>query len=155
MAYSTAIHESIRGRNLGFEFISSGKHGSTQAGRFIVGAESYREHHSSAETTGTNLKAYGHSVLTTVGSSAVFILDPPIPGVEKTVTFHTTLTNPIYLKASSSSVNFLSSQGTTAFPVLVSSQGIYATLRLMALSTGAWAILGGVSTAVIRAAATT
>ena len=63
MAFSDRINESIRGRNLGFEFLSSGKHGTTKAGRLLVGPDNQRMRHSTAETTASNLWPFGVAVL--------------------------------------------------------------------------------------------
>jgi hypothetical protein len=153
MAFADRINESIRGRNLGFEFLSSGKHGTIKTGKLLVGPEAARSYYSTAETTAVNVPAFGHSILTTAVSSGVYTLDPPIPGVEKSVVFHTTGANPIYLKGANGE-GFASTQG-TSLPTLVSSQTAYAALKLIGVTTALWAVVGSLSSGLIRAAATT
>jgi hypothetical protein len=81
MAFATRINESIRGRNLGFEFITSGVHGSTQGGRLLVGPESQRVTNTTAETTAKNLRAWGFSIFgVTNADTPVYAIDPPVPG---------------------------------------------------------------------------
>jgi hypothetical protein len=143
MSFETRIHESIRGRNLGFEFISSATHGSTQGGRMLVGPEALRAKNSTAESTGTNLRAFGHSVLnnSSAGSSQVWMLDPPIPGVQKSVIFNTTV-NTQYLRASTdASITFLSAtQGTTKC-ILSCTGTALGLVNLIGITTAVWGIL--------------
>jgi hypothetical protein len=141
MAFSDRIHESIRGRNLGFEFISSARHGSTQGGRMLAGPDAYRQLNTTAESTGTNLRAFGVSVLvdSSAGSSQVWTLDPPIPGVEKTVVFSSTA-NTQYLRVSTGATITIitATQGTTK--CVVSSTATAAqTLQLVGVTTAVWA----------------
>ena len=155
MAFETRINESIRGRNLGFEQISSGMHGSTQGGRVLVGPETLRNAATTADTTAKNLRAFGYSVLTTAQSSGVYIIDPPMPGVQKSITFHTTAgsASPIYLKTANGET-IGTTQGTT-MSILVSSQTGYYCLTMVALTTAAWAVVGTLSSAHIRACTST
>ena len=147
MAFSDRINESIRGRNLGFEFLSSGKHGTTKTGRMLVGPEVLRLGNTTAETTATNLAAYGQSVLnnSSAGSSQVFTLDPPIPGVQKTVVFNSTV-NTLYLRASTdATITFLTAtQGTTK--CVVASTGLAsAALTFIGITTAIWSAMGSIS----------
>ena len=148
MAFSDRINESIRGRNLGFEYISSGKHGTSKTGRFLVGPEVLRLGNTTAETTATNLAAYGQSVMnnSSAGSSQVFTLDPPIPGVQKTIVFNTTAATQ-YLRASTdASITFITAtQGTTKC-VIASTNLSAAALTLIGLTTSIWATMGAIST---------
>lgn len=155
MAFSDRINESIRGRSLGFEFLSSGKHGTTKTGRMLVGPEVLRLAVTTAETTATNLSALGFSLLTTSVSSGVYTLDPPIPGCAKTIVFGTTAASasPIYLKTANG--EFINSTQGTTMSVLISSQTQYATVKLAGVTTSIWAVLGGLSSASIRATTTT
>ena len=148
MAFSDRINESIRGRTLGFEFLSSAKHGTTKTGRMLVGPEVLRIGNTTAETTATNLAAYGQSVLnnSSAGSSQVFTLDPPIPGVQKTVVFNSTV-NTQYLRASTdASITFITAtQGTTKC-IIASTNLSAAALTLVGITTAVWAAHGSIST---------
>jgi hypothetical protein len=152
MALSTGYVTSIHGRRIGLQPLSTGQVGASRPFEVVVGPEVVRQG-TVSETTGTNLAPYGVSLLTTQASSGVYVLDPPVPGVEKTVVFQTTGTNPIYLKTANGET-FLSSQGTT-FTVLVSSQGVVSTLRLVPVSTAIWGLVNVISTASVRATSST
>lgn len=154
MAYFDKINPSIYGRRFGLQSLSSGQYGGSY-GRIdlAIGAEDVRKKHSTGDTTATNLAAFGVSLLTTAqGSSSVFTLDPPIPGVQKTVVFGTT-GNTLYLK-SANGESFQSSQGST-MTVLTSSQNMIAAVVLTPLSTAAWAVSASLSSAYVKASTTT
>ena len=139
MAYSDRIHESIRGRNLGFEFISSGTHGSTQGGRMMVGPDAYRGSHSSAETTSKNLRAFGLTAFGTTstgtGSSAVYTLDPPVPGTGPKIIALTcgASDGPVYFKTGGPTI--LSTGGSTFQTIKFSTRGM---IELYPISTAVW-----------------
>lgn len=154
MAYNSNITTSIRGRRLGLQIMSTAQTGGSRgAQEFLAGPEALRVNASTAETTSTNLHPFGISILTTASSSGVYTLDPPIPGVEKSLVFHTTGSNPIYVKTANGET-IGSTQGTT-MTVLASSQTAYAAVKLLAVSTSVWAVVSALSSAYLRAAATT
>lgn len=146
MAYFNQINPSIYGRRFGLQSLSSGQSGGS-FGRIdlAVGAEDLRHRFSTAESTAA-LPAHGHSILqnSSAGSSQVWTIDPPIPGVDKTVTFMTTV-NTQYLKGLNGET-FQSSQG-SSMTTIKSTQLVMATVRLTPISTGAWAVGVGLSTA--------
>lgn len=83
--YSSEITHSLYGRDLGVEYRTSGQSGSTQGRQALLsGPDAYRVGVSTAETTGVQLHPFGISMLTT-GTSQVYVLNPPIPGVEKII----------------------------------------------------------------------
>lgn len=154
MAYFDKINPSIYGRRFGLQSLSSGQSGGS-FGRIdvAVGAEALRGRFSTAESTAA-IPAYGYSVLqnSSAGSSQVFQLDPPISGVEKTVTFMTTV-NTIYLKGLNGET-FISSQGSSA-TTLKSTQLVSATVKLVPVSTAAWMVVGQLSSAFVSATTST
>ena len=142
MAFSDRINESIRGRNLGFEFLSSGKHGTTKTGRMLVGPETLRVGVTTAETTAVNLAAYGISVVAaaTAASSAVYTIDPPIPGVIKTI-IGGTANGPFYVKTSTAASEFFqTSAGSTFTTIKISSLG--GGFQLAGITTALWMTIG-------------
>lgn len=83
--YSSAQTISIHGKSIGIQHMSSAQTGSTRSRyTFTIPGDSIRVGVSTAETTGTQLHPFGVSMLTT-GTSQVFVLNPPIPGVQKTI----------------------------------------------------------------------
>lgn len=153
MAYKTKYTTSLYGRRLGLQKMTTPETGGQDGRDFLVGAEDVRKDTSTAETTSTNLKAFGISVLTTVISSGVFTLDPPIPGVEKRLVFHTTGTGGIYVKTKNGET-FASTQATTT-SVIASSQTAYAAVTLIPVSTAIWAVIGSISSGYLRISGTT
>lgn len=151
MAYGSNILTSIFGRRLGLQAMTTAQTGTGQAGRvpeFIVGAEDVRKDVTS-ETTGTYLKAWGVSVLSTAnitgGTTGVFRLDPPIPGIEKTIVWASTGAPATSVKtfvtgSTGGAETFQSTAGST-FTVIASSVG--AVLSLMGVTTASWAVLQG------------
>ena len=155
MAFSDKYTTSIFGRRLGLQAMSTNMTGSGRTGSnpdFVVGAEAVRMGVSTSESTDTNLAAFGVSFITSAVSSAVYMLDPPIPGVEKVLHFGTTgATN--YVKTANGET-FQSSQGTT-FSVLKSTQNIVGSVRLIGLTTAVWGMAPGLSTASFALSTTT
>jgi hypothetical protein len=155
MAYGDKGLPTLYGRRCGLQPMSTTVSGSGRAGSnpdFLVGVEAVRLGVTTAETTATNLAAYGVSYITSSVSSGVYTLDPPIPGVEKFVHFGTTgATN--YVKTANGEL-FQSSQGST-FSVIKSTQNVVGTLRLMGLTTAIWGVAPGLSTASFALSTTT
>lgn len=135
MSYNTLITDSIKGRRLGLQRLSTGQTGGSEV-EFLVGAEAVRMGVTTAETTGKAIKAFGVSNLvgTSAGSSAVYVLDPPIPGVRKIINIGTTDNGPIYLKTKNGET-FNTTLGTT-FTVIKSSAGGY--YELTGVTTAIW-----------------
>jgi hypothetical protein len=154
MAFKDKYTTSVHGRRLGLQAMSTPETGSGNGRHdFLVGAEDIRVAHSTADSTSTNLKPFGVSVLTTAVSSGVYTIDPPIPGVTKRLVFHTTGANPIYVKTANG--EFINSTQGTTMSVITSSQTAYASVTLCPISTGAWAVLGSVSSAYLRTSTST
>ena len=150
MAWFNNITTTLFGRRLGLQSMSTVQTGAI-AGRvpdFLVGAEQIRMGVTTAESTGTNAPAYGISFFpgTSAASSAVYTLDPPIPGVQKFLNFNSTTQGPIYVKTANGET-FNSTQGTT-FSVIKSTGNQVGTLHLIGLTTATWGLIGaGLSTA--------
>lgn len=138
MAYNSKILTSIFGRRLGLQRMSSAETGGSR-GEFLVGPEDLRLM-INFETTATNLKPYGVSVAlgTSAGSSAVYTLDPPIPGVRKVIS-GSTVNGPVYIKTKNDET-LLSSAGSTFTTVKISSLG--GAFELVGVSTARWLCLG-------------
>lgn len=154
MANKDKITTSLRGRRFGLEIQSTAVSGGSRGEQeYLVGPEALRTDLSTADSTGTNLHPYGISVLTTAVSSGVYTLDPPVPGVDKHLVFHTTGSDPIYVKTANG--EFINSTQGTTMSVLVSSQTAYAAVSLMPISTGAWAVVGSLSSAYLRTSTST
>lgn len=154
MAYFDKINPSIYGRRFGLQSLSSGQYGGS-FGRIDlqVGAEDTRKRFSTGESTAA-IPAYGHSVLanSSAGSSQVWQLDPPITGVQKVITFGTTV-NTQYLKGLNGET-FQSSLG-TSLTVLKSTQLVLSTITLTPISSAAWSVGVGLSSASVAGATST
>lgn len=154
MAYQSKILTSIYGRRLGIQSMSTNESGGSRGTlEFLVGPEALRNEVTTSESTATNLKPFGHSVLTTASSSGVYTLDPPIPGVEKTLTFYTTGSDPIYVKTANNE-QIKTTQASTS-TVIASSQTALATIRLLGVTTAIWAAVGSVSSAYLKLSTST
>ena len=154
MSYGDKITTSIHGRRLGLQLHSTAQSGGRAPFDSVVGAEAIRFGTSTAESTGTNLQAFGTSVLngTTAGSSSVYVLDPPVPGIEKNIIFNSTSIT-LYVKTANSET-FLSTLG-TSMTTLKSTQNAGASVALIGLTTAVWAVLGSLSTGSIVGATST
>lgn len=155
--YSGVNLTSLYGRRIGLQLASSVLTGGAKGMmEFVVGPDGFREPQTTGETTATAMNASGQSVLvgTSVASTPVFTLSPPIPGVRKTVVFFST-DSALYLKMSAGVTIMGTSLGNTGATVLRSSGGGYA--ELMGVTTALYAWDGVSSTAIngIGAQATT
>ena len=147
MAWNALITTTLFGRRLGLQSMSSavsgGSNGPTD---LLVGPDAFRDYCSTSETTGTNLKAYGTSVLTTgAGGSTntLYKLDPPIAGVGKTIVIASTntATNMITVQTSTgATICYTSSNGST-FCTISSSGGSQAAFRLTGINSTQWGSL--------------
>jgi hypothetical protein len=139
------------GRRLGLQQLSTNQSGTGLAGRlpeFVVGAEDIRKDSTTSESTATYLKAYGASLLTTglsADTTAVFRIDPPIPGVGKVITWGSTtigtMGSKIFVTASTGGGAGFQTSGGSSFTCVASSAG--AVLSLFGVSTSLWAVLNG------------
>jgi hypothetical protein len=157
MAFNSGIVTSIFGRRLGLQTLSSSQSGGTRtpAPEYLVGPDSFRQSVTTGETTSSNLYPSGVSYLTTAQSSGVYTIDPPVPGVEKTLIFATTGTNPIYLRTSTdASITIATSQGTTMC-VISSSQAEFTAIKLIGATTASWVAANSVSSGYLRMSTST
>lgn len=157
MSYNTSILPSIYGRRFGLQPMSSAQTGTGKTGLgavdFLVGPEDLRRGVTTAETTGTNVVAWGISFLagTSVGSSSVYVLDPPIPGVGKTIVF-SSVNTPQYLKTANAETFRTSADSTIATVIRSTLTG--ACIQLIGLTTGLWGLYLNGSTTIVPAATT-
>ena len=139
MPYGSQILTSIYGRRLGLQAMSTGQTGGRLAREYLVGPDAFRVGVTTAESTGTNLTPDGVSNLvgTSAASSAVYVIDPPIPGVRKTINIGTTANGPIYLKTKNAET-FNTTLGTSFTTIKSSAGGFY---ELVGLTTAVWGAL--------------
>lgn len=141
MAYNGNLRTSIHGRRLGLNAVSSAESGGNHGTReFLAGPDAFRVENSTSESTSTNLKPFGvsHALGTSADSSSVFTLDPPIPGVEKTLYFPSTGDTACYVKTANSET--IHSTIGSSHTVIKSTLG--GMCRLMGVTTGVWAAIG-------------
>jgi hypothetical protein len=140
MAYGNKITTSKHGRRLGLQRMSTAETGGAAASEFLVGPDDTRVGVTTAETTSTNVKAYGFSVLpgTSAASSAVYTLEPPIPGVRKVIVGSTD-NGPVFIKTANAET-IVSTLGSSHTTVKVSSVG--GSFELVGITTARWASLG-------------
>jgi hypothetical protein len=159
MGFPTSnIFTSVFGRRLGLTQLSSVQTGSARGTREYICGEKAEDikRTVSVETTATNLPPDGVSRVngTSAASSAVYTLDPPIPGVQKVLSFESTSQGPIYVKTANGET-FISTQGTT-FSVIKSTNNTVGLLYLMGLTTAIWGLQNAsVSSASFALATTT
>jgi hypothetical protein len=147
MAYNARILTSIYGRRMGLQNMSSAQTGATGFREFLVGPEDIRKEVTTADSTGTYLKSHGvsylSSALSAVGTTVVFRLEPPIPGVEKTIVFGSTgaaaMSEKIFVTCSTGGGEVIQSSAGSTATVMASSVGL--TVRLMGVTTGIWSLL--------------
>lgn len=137
MAWHDKITTSLFGRRLGLQHISSAHSGSARGpAEFLVGADAVRMGVTTAESTATDLTAYGVSRLpgSSAASSAVYTISPPIPGVKKIV-MGCTDNGPTYVKTKNSET-IVTTAGSSFTTVKVSSVG--GVFELIGLTTAIW-----------------
>lgn len=135
------ITTSKHGKRLGLQAHSTvGTGGSRGPCEFLVGPDEFRMETTTADTTSSNLRAYGVSYLpgTSAGSSCVYTLDPPIPGVSKYI-YGSTANGPFLIKTANSET-IQSTVGSSFTTVEISSLG--GGFRLIGLTTAIWVALG-------------
>jgi hypothetical protein len=138
MSYNANIINSIKGRRLGLTQLSSGQTGGRKVD-LLYGPEALRLGVTTSESTGTNLSPFGVSFLngTSAASSAVYTLEPPIPGVRKVIQIGTTANGPCYLKTANAET-FSSTLGTSFTTIKSSAGGFY---ELVGITTAIWGLL--------------
>lgn len=140
MAYNSRIHTQIRGRRLGLQLLSSSQSGGAGRQEFLVGPEALRAVSTTNDSTGTDIRPYGSHWLNTssAGSSQVYTVEPPIPGVE--VSFWGSTASEVFLKTKNNET--LVTSGGSSFTVInPSSLGFF--LKLVGLTTSVWGVLNG------------
>ena len=140
MAYGNKILTSLFGRRLGLQRMTTSESGGSAPQEYLVGPDALRVGVTTAETTSVNLPAHGVSVIpgTSADSSAVYTLDPPIPGVRKTIQGGED-NGPVYVKTANDET-IVSTVGSSHTTVEVSSLG--GVLELMGLTTAVWLGIG-------------
>jgi len=135
MAYGNKVTTSLHGRRVGLQQMSTAQTGGAKV-EMLVGPDDFRVGTNTAESTATNIAAHGFTgdLGTSAASSAVYTLDPPIPGVRK-VLASSTANGPVYVKADGSAV-IISSAGSTDAVVKLSTLGN--AVELIGLTSGIW-----------------
>lgn len=153
MAYLDKYTTSVHGRRLGLQLMSTTQTGGRTNIDFLIGPEALREGVSTADTTGTAILACGVSFLngTSAASSSVYVLDPPIPGVRKTVVF-SSATTPQYLRTKNAETFRTTADSTIATVILSTLTG--AVVELIGLTTSMWGLLTNGTSTISRAATT-
>lgn len=138
MAFGNKITTSKHGRRLGLQSMSTAETGGSKS-EFLVGPDDFRVGVNTAESTGTNLKAHGVSINlgTSAGSSAVYTLEPPIPGVRKVIS-GSSANGPVYVKTAGGET-LLSTLGSSHTTVKISSLG--GAFELVGVTTAQWLAL--------------
>lgn len=158
MAFNNAITTMIFGRRLGLQSMSSNVSGAGTSGtqrEWLVGPDGFRMPTTTADSSSVNLNPSGCSLLSTVQSTGIYVLDPPVPGVIKTIAFGTTGAGGLYVKVANPSVEtILTTQGST-MTVLKSTAGNGGSVMLVAMTTAVWACVGSVTTGLAAGATTT
>lgn len=139
--FASKITNSIHGRDLGIQHLSTSESGSGNGvQKFLAGAVvGIRSDVTTAETTSVNVKAHGLTAFGTTstgtGSSAVYTLDPPIPGVEKTIVLSCGASDgPVYFKTANSET-IESTAGSSFTTFKLSTRG---SVRLVGVTTARW-----------------
>jgi len=157
MSWANRITTSIFGSRVGLQNISTNVSGSLQTGRtfdVLAGAEAVRAGVSTADSTAANtsLAPFGVSLLTTglsADTTAVFRLDPPIPGVEKTIVWGSTtigtMGSKIWVTNSTGGGAGMQTSAGSSFTCVASSAG--AVLRLVGITTALWGVVNGTTAA--------
>lgn len=141
MAFANKILTSLHGRRFGLQRMSTAESGGSRGAKeYLVGPEHLRQDVSTAESTGTNLHPFGISSLpgTSAGSSAVYTIDPPVPGVRKTI-WSDGANGPVFLKTANAET-LRSTLGTSFTTVKISTLG--GAFDMVGLTTAIWGLIG-------------
>lgn len=104
----------------------------------LIGPFDIKKAISSLGSTATNLAAHGMSYLNAAAAST-YVLDPPIPGVEKWL-FQTSNGTSHNIITGTSNIKIHSTLGSSQQRICLQSTGDYA--RLIGVTTAIWALLG-------------
>lgn len=139
MAFNSKILTSLFGRRLGLQRMSTAESGGSR-NEFLVGPDDFRVGVSTAESTSVDLKPFGVSadLGTSAGSSAVYTLEPPIPGVRKVIAVSTS-NGPALIKTKNGET-IETSMGSSFTTIEISSVG--GCCELVGISTSRWLGLG-------------
>ena len=137
MPYGSQILTSIYGRRLGLQSQSTARSGGSKPFELLVGPEDVRLGVTTNESTGTALAPFGISYLvgTSVASTPVFTLSPPVPGLRKTIVFGST-DSALYVKAATGCSIIGTSLGSSATAIRSSGGGY---VELMGVTTALYA----------------
>ena len=143
MSWANRITTTLFGSRFGLQSMTTNVSGSGRSGPtpdFLNGPEDIRRGVTTAETTATNLAAWGVSVApgTSAASSAVYTIDPPIPGVSKRI-FGGTANGPVFIKTANSET-IQTTIGSSFTTIKISSLG--GGFELLGLTTAIWMALG-------------
>jgi len=140
MAYSDKITTSKHGRRLGLQQMSSAVSGGTGFTEYLVGPDAFRVVSSTNDSTGTDIRPFGSHYLNTssAGSSQVYTIEPPIPGVEALIWGGTE--TEVFLKTKNSET--LVTSGGSSFTVINPSSLGFA-IKLVGLTTAVWGVING------------
>lgn len=140
MAYNSNITTSLRGRRFGLQKVTTAINGGRVEHEYLVGPDTFRHGATTNESTGTNILSHGISHIkgTSADSSSVFTLDPPVPGVEKTLYFNSTGDTACYVKTKNSET-IHSTIGSSHTTIKSTVGGV---CRLVGVTTAIWASLG-------------
>lgn len=140
MSYGNNILTSLYGRRFGLQPITTAQFGISKAVEMLVGPEALRSYSATGETTGTNLPPYGISNCpgTSAGSSSVYVLDPPVLGVPKYITFNSSANGNTYLRTANSET-IQTTFGSTFTTVKCTGTGAFS---LIPITTAIWMAIG-------------
>lgn len=129
--WANKITTSLFGRRFGIQRLTTGESGGNQGARdFIVGPEQFRMPVSTANTTSSNVPAYGVQVL----PGGVFTIDPPIPGVTAIIVGSSDTA--AYLKTNAATETIMTTLGSSDTVLAFASGGGVATLT--GVTTARW-----------------
>jgi len=157
--YGSQANTSLYGRRIGLQILSTSITGASQGPSDALVGPAVRHDVSTAETTATSIPAQGYTMLsgTSVASTPVFMLDPPIPGIRKTIYFLSTDSHISVRTKNGEAISGTSLGNTGAgFATVVRSSG-GGVVDLVGLTTAVWGALSFSSSAVntMRFSATT
>lgn len=135
MSYNNSINKSLWGREMGFQYPSSGGTGSTHNPTLLVGPEALRAGVTTSVSTAGVMAPYGIQGISTE-SSGVHTLAPPIPGVEVAIYSSGGATG--YVKTRNNET-IESSRGSMFTTLVFNAAGM---ARLIGLTTARWLLSG-------------
>ena len=140
MGFANKIHTSIHGRVIGIQSLSSAESGSGNGTQHFIAGQvaAVRLDVTTAETTSGKVKAHGMTAFGTTstgtGSSAVYTLDPPIPGVRKLIALTCGASEgPVYFKTGGPTIE--STAGSTFQTIKMSTRQM---IELWGVTTARW-----------------